>query len=71
MTGLKRPSSHSTAVARARAGDLRNYALKTAAYWADTVTDGAIRTLVLFHFYQRGYGPFALASLFLFYEIAA
>ncbi|MDX6639888.1 MAG: transporter, family, 1-arseno-3-phosphoglycerate exporter [Solirubrobacteraceae bacterium] len=52
-----------------RAGDMRNYALVTGAYWADTVTDGAIRTLVLFYFYQRGYSPFAVASLFLFYEI--
>jgi predicted MFS family arabinose efflux permease len=58
-----------SAAATARAGDLRNYALVTGAYWVDTVTDGAIRTLVLFHFYQRGYSPFALASLFLFYEI--
>ena len=40
----------------------------TAAYWADTVTDGAIRTLVLFYFYERGYSPFEVASLFLFYE---
>jgi MFS family permease len=51
-----------------RRGDLRNYAIVTAAYWADTVTDGAIRTLVLFYFYQRGYSPFEVASLFLFYE---
>jgi MFS family permease len=58
-----------SAAATARAGDLRNYALVTGAYWADTVTDGAIRTLVLFHFYQRGYSAFALASLFLFYEL--
>jgi hypothetical protein len=48
---------------------LRNYALVTGAYWAHTVTDGAIRTLVLFYFYQRGYSAFALASLFLFYEL--
>jgi MFS transporter, APGE family, 1-arseno-3-phosphoglycerate exporter len=40
----------------------------TGAYWADTVTDGAIRVLVLFYFYDRGYSPFAVASLFLFYE---
>jgi MFS family permease len=51
-----------------RTGDLRNYALVTGAYWADTVTDGAIRVLVLFYFYDRGYSPFAVASLFLFYE---
>ncbi len=58
-----------SAAATARAADLRNYTLVTGAYWADTVTDGAIRTLVLFHFYQRGYSAFALASLFLFYEL--
>ena len=51
-----------------RTVDLRNYALVTGAYWADTVTDGAIRVLVLFYFYDRGYSPFAVASLFLFYE---
>jgi MFS family permease len=50
-------------------GDLRNYALVTGAYWADTVTDGAIRVLVLFYFYERGYSPFEVASLFLFYEL--
>ena len=52
----------------ARAGDLRNYALVTAAYWADTITDGAIRILVLFYFYDLGYSPLEVASLFLFYE---
>jgi len=52
----------------ARSGDLRNYVLVTGAYWADTVADGASRMLVLFYFYERGYSPFAVASLFLFYE---
>jgi MFS family permease len=51
-----------------RAGDLRNYALVTGAYWADTIADGAVRVLVLFYFYERGYSPFEVASLFLFYE---
>lgn len=51
-----------------RSGDLRNYVLVTGAYWADTVADGASRMLVLFYFYERGYSPFAVASLFLFYE---
>src|SRR3954454_2539607 len=55
--------------AQERRGDLRSYALVTGAYWADTVTDGAIRTLVLFSFYERGYSPLEVASLFLFYEI--
>src|SRR5215213_5194658 len=51
------------------AGDLRNYILVTAAYWADTLTDGAIRMLVLFSFFERGYTPFQVASLFIFYEV--
>ena len=54
--------------AAASAG-LRNYVLVTGAYWADTVTDGATRMLVLFHFYNLGYTPFAVASLFIFYEV--
>ena len=51
-----------------RTADLRNYVLVTAAYWADTIADGAIRLLVLFYFYERGYSPIEVASLFLFYE---
>ncbi|CAA9463986.1 MAG: MFS-type efflux pump ArsJ specific for 1-arseno-3-phosphoglycerate [uncultured Solirubrobacteraceae bacterium] len=51
-----------------RGGDLRNYAVVTGAYWADTIADGAIRVLVLFHFHELGYSPLAVASLFLFYE---
>jgi MFS family permease len=47
----------------------RNYALVTLAYWADTLADGAIRTLVLFYFYNLGYSALQVASLFLFYEI--
>jgi MFS family permease len=49
--------------------NLRNYMLVTGAYWADTLTDGAIRMLVLFYFYELGYTPFQVASLFLFYEL--
>lgn len=48
---------------------LRNYICVTAAYWADTLTDGAVRMLVLFYFYKLGYSPLAVASLFVFYEI--
>jgi predicted MFS family arabinose efflux permease len=51
------------------AGDLRDYALITGAYWADTITDGASRMLVLFYFDGLGYSPFEVASLFLFYEV--
>jgi predicted MFS family arabinose efflux permease len=50
-------------------GDLRNYVVVTAAYWADTIADGASRMLVLFFFYELGYSPFEVASLFLFYEV--
>lgn len=48
---------------------VRNYALVTIAYWADTLADGAIRTLVLFYFYDLGYSALQIASLFLFYEV--
>ena len=47
----------------------RNYSIVTLAYWADTLADGAIRTLVLFYFYQLGYSALQVASLFLFYEL--
>ncbi|MGA2321837.1 MAG: organoarsenical effux MFS transporter ArsJ [Solirubrobacteraceae bacterium] len=51
-------------------GDLRNYILVTGAYWADTLVDGATRTLVLFYFDRLGYTPLQVASLFVLYEIA-
>lgn len=47
---------------------IRNYAIVTAAYWAFTLTDGALRMLVLLHFNQLGYTPAQLAFLFLLYE---
>jgi predicted MFS family arabinose efflux permease len=47
---------------------IRNYALVTAAYWAFTLTDGALRMLVLLHFHNLGYTPVELAFLFVFYE---
>ncbi len=50
-------------------GDMRNYALVTGAYWADTVADGASRMLVLFYFYELGYSPLKVALLFVFYEV--
>ena len=51
-------------------GGARNYAIVTSAYWGFTLTDGALRMLVLLHFYKLGYSPFALALLFLLYEAA-
>lgn len=46
----------------------KQYGLVTANYWAFTLTDGALRMLVLLFFYQLGYSPLAIAMLFLFYE---
>ena len=47
---------------------LRHYLTVTGGYWAFTVTDGAIRMLVVLYFHQLGYSPLAIAMLFLFYE---
>lgn len=47
---------------------LQQYGLVTANYWAFTVTDGAIRMLVLLYFHQLGYSPLEIALLFVFYE---
>jgi hypothetical protein len=49
--------------------DLRNYTIITGNYWGFTLTDGALRMLVLLYFYQLGYSAFAIAMLFLFYEV--
>ncbi|WP_428605186.1 organoarsenical effux MFS transporter ArsJ [Sedimenticola sp.] len=45
-----------------------HYLVVTAGYWAFTITDGAIRMLVVLHFHLLGYSPFEVAMLFLFYE---
>ena len=47
---------------------LRNYLVVTGGYWGFTITDGAIRMLVVLYFHQLGYSPFEVAMLFLFYE---
>ncbi|HYE07958.1 MAG TPA: organoarsenical effux MFS transporter ArsJ [Planctomycetota bacterium] len=49
---------------------VRDYILVTAAYWGFTLTDGALRMLVLLHFHRIGYSPVELAFLFLLYESA-
>ena len=48
--------------------DVRQYLLVTGNYWAFTLTDGALRMLIVLHFYSLGFSPLAIASLFLFYE---
>ena len=47
---------------------IRSYALVTAAYWGFTITDGALRMLVVLHFYKLGYSDITIGFLFLFYE---
>ncbi|ABA23319.1 Major facilitator superfamily MFS_1 [Trichormus variabilis ATCC 29413] len=49
--------------------NFKNYILVTLAYWGFTITDGALRMLVLLYFNKIGYTPLEIASLFLFYEI--
>ncbi|MEM1295804.1 MAG: organoarsenical effux MFS transporter ArsJ [Verrucomicrobiota bacterium] len=49
--------------------NVRNYVQVTGAYWAFTLTDGALRMIVLLNFHEWGYTPFQIALLFLFYEI--
>ncbi|MDV6320187.1 organoarsenical effux MFS transporter ArsJ [Chromohalobacter sp. HP20-39] len=59
-----------TAIERLRAlpFEIRQYLLVTGNYWAFTLTDGALRMLVVLHFHQLGYSPLEIALLFLFYE---
>ena len=49
--------------------EIRQYLLVTGNYWAFTLTDGALRMLVVLHFHGLGYSPLSIAALFLFYEI--
>lgn len=49
--------------------DLKQYILITANYWAFTLTDGALRMLVVLFFHQLGYAPLEIALLFVFYEL--
>ncbi|QTH71633.1 organoarsenical effux MFS transporter ArsJ [Pseudoalteromonas xiamenensis] len=48
---------------------LKQYAVITGNYWAFTLTDGALRMLVVLYFHQLGYNALEVASLFLFYEL--
>lgn len=49
--------------------EAKQYLVVTGNYWAFTLTDGALRMLVVLHFYNLGYSPLQIAMLFLFYEI--
>ena len=48
---------------------LKQYGIITGNYWAFTLTDGALRMLVVLYFHQLGYGALAIAMLFVFYEL--
>lgn len=47
---------------------MRDYLVISLAYWVFTLTDGALRMLVLLHLHGQGYTPLTLAGLFLLYE---
>lgn len=47
---------------------IKSYITVTAAYWGFTLTDGALRMLVVLYFHQLGYSALEIAFLFLFYE---
>ena len=49
--------------------DIKQYLIVTGNYWAFTLTDGALRMLVVLYFHHLGYSPLSIAMLFLFYEI--
>lgn len=49
--------------------EVRQYFFVTGNYWAFTLTDGALRMLVVLHFHALGFAPLQIAALFLFYEI--
>ena len=53
----------------ALSSEVKQYLVVTGNYWAFTLTDGALRMLVVLHFYSLGYTPLEIAALFLFYEI--
>ena len=44
---------------------VKQYRVITGIYWAFTLTDGALRMLVLLFFHDLGYSPIEIASLFL------
>ncbi|OHU88121.1 MULTISPECIES: organoarsenical effux MFS transporter ArsJ [Pseudoalteromonas] len=49
--------------------EIKQYLVITGNYWAFTLTDGALRMLVVLYFHQLGYSPLSIAMLFLFYEL--
>ncbi len=67
--GLYTIDGHMTEKQKAAPRKISQYILVTAAYWGFTLTDGALRMLVLLHFHILGYSPIQLAALFILYEL--
>lgn len=61
-------TTHAETSEEKRQQQIRSYALITFNYWNFTLTDGALRMLVVLHFHTLGYTGFEIAMLFLFYE---
>ncbi|MEH6648454.1 MAG: organoarsenical effux MFS transporter ArsJ [Motiliproteus sp.] len=61
--------SHSGGRSASQQQDIRQYLLVTLNYWGFTLTDGALRMLVVLHFHQLGFTPLAIALLFVLYEL--
>ena len=48
--------------------EVRQYLVVTGNYWTFTLTDGALRMLVVLYFHELGYHALQIATLFLLYE---
>ncbi|HAZ79381.1 MAG TPA: MFS transporter [Porticoccaceae bacterium] len=57
-------------MASASTHSIQQYSLVTVSYWAFTLTDGALRMLVLLFFHGLGFSPIEIASLFILYELS-
>lgn len=66
---LHHVSRHNLRIVMKNTTAIRQYSIVTGNYWAFTLTDGALRMLVVLHFHQLGYSPMQIAALFLFYEL--
>ena len=58
-----------TTAGKPLSAEIKQYLVVTGNYWAFTLTDGALRMLVVLHFHQLDDSPLQIAALFLFYEI--
>jgi predicted MFS family arabinose efflux permease len=68
LRGPAQPTEHLVDT-MSQSSAIKQYTIVTGNYWAFTLTDGALRMLVVLHFHQLGYSPLQIAALFLFYEI--